>query len=92
MEIKRIFSLIICLIESKLYGLDQNCQNLIMLLAAYHVIYTCQAENIGKVSIRRLKKRRLCKQVFNCVKGNVCDNLKDYFEIMSTTHKMLTWY
>ena len=46
-------------------------------------------EDIGKVSIRRLqKKRRLCTQVFNCVKGNVCNNLMDYFEIMSNNTRM----
>ena len=51
---------------------------------AYHVIYNRQAvEDIGKVSICRLHRRRLCTQVFDCVKSNVCDNLMDYFEIMS---------
>ena len=26
---------------------------------------------------------KLCTQVFNCINGNVCNNLKDYFEVMS---------
>ena len=34
-------------------------------------------------SIRKLQKRRICVQVFNCVNDNVCDNLKNYFDVMS---------
>jgi hypothetical protein len=39
--------------------------------------------NKKKLSIRNLQKRRVCVQVFNCINGNVCVNLKNYFEVMS---------
>ena len=52
---------------------------------AYRAIFNHYAigNDIGKVSMRHLQKRRLCTQVFNCINGNVCNNLKDYFEVMS---------
>ena len=52
---------------------------------AYRTIFNHDVidNDIGKVSIRLLQRRRLCTQVFNCLSGNVCNNLKDYFEVMS---------
>jgi hypothetical protein len=35
------------------------------------------------VSIEQLNKNRLCKLVFKCLRNDVCENLRDYFELMS---------
>ena len=51
---------------------------------AYSIIYrNLPVHHHQKVSIRNLQKRRICTQVFNCINGNVCDNFKNYFEVMS---------
>ena len=49
---------------------------------AARTIYNSEIVNWKNISIRRLQQRRLCLQVLNCINGNVCDNLKGYFEIM----------
>ena len=39
--------------------------------------------NLKKVSIRTLQKRKLCEQVFKCTNGNVCSNFTNYFDVMT---------
>lgn len=34
-------------------------------------------------SIDNLLRKKLCEQVFKCIHGDTCVNLKNYFEIMS---------
>ena len=51
---------------------------------ALFIIYQNRnSPEVKKVSIRRLQKRRLCTQVYNCINGKVCNNLKKYFDVMS---------
>jgi hypothetical protein len=51
---------------------------------AYCIIYRNLHQHANKkLSIRNLQKRRICVQVFNCINGNICGNLKNYFEVMS---------
>ena len=49
---------------------------------AYTIIY--KGRKPPKIcSIRKIQKKRLCLQVFNCKIGNTCSNFDNYFEIMN---------
>ena len=50
---------------------------------AYKTIYKQKRDQRSKFrTVKELVKKRLCLQVYKCLKGNTCDNFKNYFEIM----------
>lgn len=48
---------------------------------ANNIIYKVQPLKI--VSIELLNKKRICQLVFQCLQNDVCENLQNYFELMS---------
>ena len=51
---------------------------------AYAIIYKhLDINDLEKVLIRNLRKRRLCEQVLKFINGNVCSNFANYFDVMT---------
>ena len=46
------------------------------------IVYSVRTNNL-KLSIRASKNKRLSTQVINCLHGNVCATLKDYFTFLN---------
>ncbi|MEM6812713.1 MAG: reverse transcriptase family protein, partial [Pseudomonadota bacterium] len=49
---------------------------------AIQVIYG-EIKNDPKLSIRACQRKRMSMQVLECLNGNVCDNFKNYFELLN---------